>query len=62
MLRSKVKLKFQTKLYIEIVKRHHYTNIFEPGSTEILLLEQTGFYREEKNIIRLPLHYVLLLL
>ena len=49
MLRSKVKLKFQTKLYIEIVKRHHCTNIFEPSSTEILLLEQTRFYKEEKK-------------
>jgi hypothetical protein len=48
MLRSIVKLKFQTKLYIEIVKRHHCTNIFELGSIEMLLLEQNGFYREEK--------------
>jgi hypothetical protein len=39
MLRSKVKLEFQVKLYIEIVKIHQCTKIFELGSVEILLLE-----------------------
>jgi hypothetical protein len=47
MLRSKVKLEFQVKLYIEIVKIHQCTKIFELGSAEILLLEWTRFCRKE---------------
>jgi len=47
MLRSKVKLEFQVKLYIEIVKIHQCTKIFELGSTKILLLEWTRFCRKE---------------